>query len=243
MIDMKPIIGITAQQQENLYDYKLQPVYPEVVIQEGGLPLMIPIVPSDQLDDILDLVDGVIMTGGWDIDPNLYGEETMPETGQINFEMDEFDSSVIKNVLSRDMPFFGTCRGAQMLNVMTGGTLYQCIEKQLDEPLKHKQEHGREHPVHHVEITGGEILPPLFPGGRTRVNSSHNQGIKTVGEGVEIAAQSPDGLVEAIEMSDKRFVLATQWHPENFALNGHEPSKSIIEGFIKAAAEYKKSKS
>ncbi|WP_051059385.1 gamma-glutamyl-gamma-aminobutyrate hydrolase family protein [Bhargavaea cecembensis] len=240
---MKPIIGITAQQQENLYDYKLQPVYPEVVIQEGGLPLMIPIVPSDQLDDILDLVDGVIMTGGWDIDPNLYGEETMPETGQINFEMDEFDSSVIKNVLARDMPFFGTCRGAQMLNVMTGGTLYQCIEKQLDEPLKHKQEHGREHPVHHVEITGGEILPPLFPGGRTRVNSSHSQGIKTVGEGVEIAAQSPDGLVEAIEMTDKRFVLATQWHPENFALKGHEPSKSIIEGFINAAAEYKKSKS
>jgi len=113
----------------------------------------------------------------------------------------------------------------------------------LEEPKKNWGEKDGKKFEHEDKIRGGKIHPPLYPGGRTRVNSSHRQGIKTVGEGVEIAAQSPDGLVEAIEMPDKRFVLGTQWHPENFALKGHEPSKSIIKGFIEAAAEYKKSKS
>ncbi|SIT66159.1 gamma-glutamyl-gamma-aminobutyrate hydrolase family protein [Edaphobacillus lindanitolerans] len=236
---MKPIIGVTAQMQENLYDYQLQPVYISAILQEGGIPIVLPIVPPEEVEEVLDLVDGIVMTGGWDIDPNYYGEEPLPETGMLNFEMDEFDSTVVKQVIARDMPFFGTCRGMQMLNVVTGGTLYQSVLDQMDHPIKHKQDHGRKFPVHHVELVGGKILQPLFENGRTRVNSSHNQGVKTVGDGVTVAAKAPDGLVEAIELEDKRFILGTQWHPENFAVNGHEPSREIIAEFIRAAVEYR----
>ncbi|MET3575191.1 gamma-glutamyl-gamma-aminobutyrate hydrolase family protein [Bhargavaea ullalensis] len=236
---MKPIIGVTAQTQDNLYDYKLQPVYISAILQEGGIPVVLPIVPPEEVGEVLDLVDGIVMTGGWDIDPDYYGEEPHPGTGRLNFEMDEFDSTVVKQVIARDMPFFGTCRGMQMLNVVTGGTLYQSVLDQLDNPVKHKQEHGRKFPVHHVEITGGKLLKPLFENGRTRVNSSHNQGAKTVGEGVTIAAKAPDGLIEAIELEDKRFILGTQWHPENFAVNGHGPSREIFSSFIHAALDYR----
>ena len=159
--------------------------------------------------------DGLLLTGGIDVDPALYGEPKQPETDTPDPELDAAEISVIAEALYRDLPILGICRGLQILNVHHGGTLIQ----HLVPPERHRttKNGDRSLPVHSVEIREGTLLASIA-GTRNiwHVNSRHHQAVKTLGRGLRVSAVDPeDEVIEAIENPEKRFVLAVQWHPED----------------------------
>jgi putative glutamine amidotransferase len=164
----------------------------------------------------LDGFEGLVLTGGPDVDPALYGESRHAETDRPDKERDAVEASLIKDALARDLPVLAICRGLQILNVCEGGTLIQ----HLNPPHRHQRTDGRrDQPVHEVSIEKGTLLAAIAGKDRMQVNSRHHQAVKTVGAGLSVSAvDSDDGTVEALEHPEKRFVLAVQWHPEDQAL-------------------------
>jgi putative glutamine amidotransferase len=172
-----------------------------------------------------------VLTGGPDVDPELYGAGRQPETDQPDRQRDALEGLLLKEALARDLPVLAICRGLQMLNVCQGGTLIQNL-KALQ---RHQRTDGRrDQPVHEVSIEKGTLLAGIAGKDRMQVNSRHHQAVKTVGAGLSVSAvDSEDGTVEALEHSGKRFVLAVQWHPEDQALHDAEQLK-IFQAFGQA---------
>lgn len=174
------------------------------VLQEANRPLS------------LNGFEGLVLTGGPDVDPMLYGEVRQAETDQPDFERDEVEASLLKDALARDVPVLAICRGLQILNVSQGGTLIQ----HLHPPRRHQRIDGRrDQPVHEVSIEPGTLLAQIAGTNTWQVNSRHHQAVKNVAGGLRVSAvDSQDGTVEALEHPEKRFVLGVQWHPEDQAL-------------------------
>ena len=159
---------------------------------------------------------GLLLTGGPDVDPALYGEARHPETEEPDRERDDIETELLCEALERDLPLLAICRGLQLLNVFHGGDLVQ----HLDTVQRHrKPEDDRAAPVHDIFIEPGSLLHSIAGGRQWRVNSRHHQAVKRLGRALRVSAVDPeDGTIEALERPDKRFVLAVQWHPENQAL-------------------------
>lgn len=174
------------------------------VLQEASRPLS------------LDGFDGLVLTGGPDVDPALYGESRYAETDHPDEERDAVEESLLKEALTRDLPVLAICRGLQILNVCEGGTLIQ----HLHPPQRHQRtDSKRNQPVHEVSIEPGTLLSEIAGTNIWQVNSRHHQAVKTVADNLRVSAVDPeDGTVEALEHPEKRFVLAVQWHPEDQAL-------------------------
>jgi putative glutamine amidotransferase len=153
----------------------------------------------------LDGVSGLLLAGGNDVDPALYGEACKPETEEPDPVRDGLESALLREALARDLPVFGICRGIQIFNVVLGGALRQHIEN-------HKRPKQRE--VHSISIAPGSRLESILGTGTYMVNSRHHQCVGRVAEGLVVAARAPDGVIEALELPGKRFALAVQWHPE-----------------------------
>ena len=160
--------------------------------------------------------EGLVLTGGPDVDPSLYGESREAQTDQPDSERDAVEAALIKEALARDLPVLAICRGLQILNVCQGGTLIQ----HLHPPQRHQRtDTRRDQPVHEVSIEPGTLLGQIAGRNTWQVNSRHHQAVRTVGGGLRISAfDSEDGTIEALEHTEKRFVLAVQWHPEDQAL-------------------------
>jgi len=156
---------------------------------------------------------GLILTGGTDVDPALYGEDRHPKTEKSDLERDEVELRLFQQALAHDLPVFAICRGLQLMNVALGGTLTQ----HLDPPDRHRVKRPpKSAPAHEVRIEPGTLLSSIARTGAWHVTSRHHQAVKTLGAGLRISAIDPvDGTVEAIERPDKAFVLGVQWHPEN----------------------------
>ena len=176
-----------------------------------------PVLQGANSSSSLDGFAGLVLTGGPDVDPELYGERRQSETDESDGQRDALEGLLLKEALARDLPVLAICRGLQMLNVCQGGTLIQHL-KALQ---RHQRTDGRrDQPVHEVSIEKGTLLAGIAGKDRMHVNSRHHQAVKTVGAGLSVSAvDSEDGTVEALEHSGKRFVLAVQWHPEDQALN------------------------
>jgi putative glutamine amidotransferase len=170
----------------------------------------------------LDGLDGLMLAGGNDVDPALYGAEPAPETEEPDAVRDALERSLIEQALARDLPILGICRGIQMFNAALGGSLIQHIEG-------HRAPRQRE--VHPVSIEPGSILESILNRGQFMVNSRHHQCVGKVAPGLAVTAKSPDGIVEALEFPGKRFVLAVQWHPE---ARTDGPDAKIFEAFRRA---------
>ncbi len=170
----------------------------------------------------LDGLDGLLLAGGTDVDPAIYGAERVPETDEPDTARDALERSLIEQALARDLPILGICRGIQMFNVALGGSLIQHIEG-------HKAPKQRE--VHQVGIEPGSILDSILNRREFMVNSRHHQCVGKVAPGLAVTAKSPDGIVEALELPGKRFVLAVQWHPE---ARTDGPDAAIFEAFRQA---------
>jgi putative glutamine amidotransferase len=191
--------------------------YPKSIAAAGGLP--VELARDAEVDGILERLDGLVLSGGADLDPSLYGKESHPHLGSLERERDEWELALLTAARKREMPVLAICRGLQLVNVAFGGTLHQHVE--IDEGSGHPQwdVDGRTatHEVHVLPDTmAATILPSQWP-----VNSLHHQTVDTVGEGLTVSAIAPDGVVEGLETPDGN-LLAVQWHPE--LLNAPDPT-------------------
>ena len=220
---MKPVIGITpspikqSSAAGELERYAIASCYVNAVIAAGGVPIILP-PQDDNVDALLEVVDGVLFSGGADLDPTIYGDtEVHPKTYDVHPLRDRFELELITKTIERDIPTFCICRGIQVLNVACGGTLYQDVPDQYDAALPHRQQetgHQNHQASHAVSAESGSLLAFSYELNSIPVNSYHHQAVKNVAPGLTVSARSEDGLVEAVEMPGKSFVLGVQWHPE-----------------------------
>jgi len=220
---MKPLIGITSYAEQIQWgvwneEAALIPLsYVRAVEHAGGRPLVVP--PSeDALEETLGVLDGLILSGGGDVDPGLYGADAHAETDVPRRERDQAELRLLQEALQRDMPVLAVCRGSQLLNVARGGDLVQHLPDELGHE-RHKHEPGQ-FSEHSVRLDPGSRVGTLL-GEHAPVKSHHHQGYGRLGDGLHEAAWANDGTVEALEDPDKRFAVGVLWHPEegeDFAL-------------------------
>lgn len=235
----KPVIGITARVEKDM-TYTLDPVYGKAILQSGGLPLIVPIVDEEDIPLLCERLDGLIVTGGGDINPLLYGEEPHPSLGAVYPGSDEYEKRLIEEFLTLDKPFIGMCRGLQMLNVTLGGTNYQDLETEYEGKLyQHLQLAMRTHRTHSVQLEEDSLLYEIMGEKKFNVNSFHHQGVNKVSDRLKVAARAADGMVEALESDEYQFVIGIQWHPEEFALQNDQASINIFDRFVKECLEDK----
>lgn len=184
--------------------------------RNGGVPLILPFVDDDALlDDALPLCAGLLFPGGGDVDPSFYGEEPHTELSNVRKELDRCWIRAAKFGLEHGLPMLGICRGAQLLNVACGGSLYQDIVFDCGPgSIEHSQDAPRDEPTHTVSIKGDSLLASLLGSSSVKTNSMHHQAVKKIGSGLMITAQAEDGTIEAYESSDG-VILGVQWHPED----------------------------
>ncbi len=241
---MKPIIGITCSYDWNKGYFRLNRAYVTAIERAGGVPIILPSISPDNVREIVGIVDGVLLSGGVDIDPHLYGEKPIHKMGKIDPDRDLFEIELTKEVLRRELPLLAICRGIQVLNVAAGGTLYQDIESQVKGSIKHKWhtpsglDAPPSYPTHIVKIKAGSMLHKIFGKQELRVNSFHHQAVKDVGKKFIATAWAEDEVIEAIEYTGSSFILGVQWHPE-WMMNSE--MMKIFEEFVKRAAELARS--
>ncbi len=232
---MRPVIGITTYAQEASWGVWRLPAalipldYVDAVERAGGRPVLIP--PSEEgVEETLAALDGIVFSGGADVDPSLYGADPHPETDSPQARRDAGEMALLKAALERDMPTLAICRGFQLLNVARGGDLVQHLPEQVG-PGVHKDVPG-EFAVHPVEVAPESRLGAIV-GGRSDVTSHHHQGLGRVGDGLVETAWAADGTLEAVEDPQQRFTLGVQWHPEA----GED--QALFDSLVAEAGEYR----
>ena len=217
--------------------------YVEGVVQAGGLPVVLPPVGgAREAEVLLDGLDGLLLSGGSDLDPGYYGEEAVAELGVTVPERDAFEMSLVEHALRRGMPIFGICRGMQVLNVALGGTLFQDLPTQVDHLvlLGHRQETPKWQPTHEVEVDVGSQVAEILGTGELKVNSYHHQAIKTLASDLVAVAHAPDGVIEAVESGDlsERWTIGVQWHAEAMRDGGGPEHRNLFEAHVSAAKSH-----
>ena len=235
---MRKIIAVLGYGVKNPFSPFTYPVdtvnagYASSVIKAGALPFLVPSTLDDEIiRSTIERVDAILIPGGGDICPSLYGEEEKEYTVSPNKKSDIFQMKAIEEALRQNKPIMGICRGLQALNVFFGGSLYQDIEKEKEGSLKHSRLDIPEGYAHSVSIVKECFLYEAVKEREMEVNSLHHQGIKRLGGGLVATAESPDGLIEAIENREHR-IMAVQWHPEALVMKGDEKSLDIFKFFI-----------
>lgn len=237
---MKPRIGLIPLYDDQRESYWMLPGYMKMLEGSGALPLMLPLTEdTEELSECLSLCDGLLLTGGHDVDPELYKSPRHPQCGQTCSSRDQMEQWLIQHALLCDKPIFGICRGIQLINAVLGGTLYQDLQTDHPSAINHCMTPPYDRPVHPVEILRDTPLSQIIPQPELGVNSYHHQAIHTLAPALRPMAQSPDGLIEAVYMPTQTFVMAVQWHPE-FFYPGDTASDAIIGAFVRACAAYQK---
>lgn len=239
----RPLIGITSSLRvDNVTGWNYITSYAAnatAIARAGGLPVVIPaVVDRDTLRALYERVDAVLLPGGGDIDPVRYAAEKHPATDKIDELRDETELIIARWCVQDNRPLFGICRGHQVLNVAMGGTLVQDIPSQVETHIKHDVPNDRPRGTraHEVEIDETSRLAQIIGKTKTSVNSLHHQSAASRGPSVKFTAFAPDGVVEALEVADKRFALSVQWHPEDMA--DDEAAQRLFEAFVDAAREW-----
>jgi putative glutamine amidotransferase len=230
MNNRAPVIGITRCSK--------LPDYVASVEQAGGLPRVLDVSESPRR--LVSELDGLLLTGGGDVDPVLYGEDRHPTVSDAEPGRDEFEIDLARRATEADLPVLAICRGCQVLNVAAGGTLVQDIPSAVDSELSHRVDQPPDAVAHDVAIVPGSHLrealgAAVSDASTVRVNSRHHQSVGRVGSGLVASAAAPDGVIEAIESPGTRFCLGVQWHPENFWRTGE--FRPLFEAFVRAAGE------
>jgi putative glutamine amidotransferase len=213
--------------------------YPDAVAAAGGVPVVLPpMVPGGTA--LLDRLDALLVSGGPDVDPGLYGADPHPQLGPVEPEADRAEHDVVLAAEQRGLPILAICRGMQLVNVTRGGTLWQDLPSERPSPLEHRQAIPGTRTSHEVtvdpesllaELTGltDEEPPPLA------VNSFHHQAIRELGEGLRVVARAPDGVIEAVEATDRAFLVGVQWHAESLVADPRQ--LGLFRGLVAAARD------
>jgi putative glutamine amidotransferase len=227
---MPVYVGITTSYRHEEGLHCLRGYYVDSVKRAGGIPVVIPSVGQELAPACGQNVDAVVLSGGGDMDPYHFREEPRRGLGEVSPDRDLFELALARWALSNDVPMLGVCRGMQVLNVAAGGSLHQDIRsRQL-----HYQTAPRQYPSHDILITDDTILQSLLGQAKEdRVNSFHHQAVNQPGKGVVVSAVARDGVVEALEFSDKKFAIGVQWHPET--LRGHV-GEGLFRALVKVSA-------
>jgi len=212
----KPVIAITCDYDCSVSKIQLYDGYYRAVSRAGGLPFLIAYTGIEDIERILDMVDGILFTGGGDVDPVHFGEAPSSKLGSINPIRDEMEIELCRKALDKNMPVLGICRGIQLINIAMGGTVYQDLESQWDKGklIKHWQEAPDWYGIHEVVFKEGSKIHGIMGMMNLRTNSFHHQAVCKPASGFLITGWSPDGVVEAIESVEHRFAVGVQWHPE-----------------------------
>ena len=234
---IKPVIGIGSDiespegRREQSFAYL---TYAEAVRRAGAIPLLIPPQPENAAE-LVETLDGVLLAGGDDCDPAIYGEERHPTVEPMDPRRQANDLALAHAARAKGVPTFGICLGLQVMNVAAGGTLIQDIDSQHDTEIAHAslpEDRAR----HEVMIEQGTRLAGYLTDAELSVNSSHHQAINQVGEGLRVTAHAPDGIIEGLEDPRHPFYLGVQWHPED--MTGEGSATSLFAAFIEAARKH-----
>lgn len=230
----RPMVGIIPLVDKERESYWMLPGYMEGLASEGAIPVMLPLT-SDQavLEQIVEKFDGFLFTGGQDVSPAIYGEETLPVCGDCCKERDEMERKLLALAWEQDKPVLGICRGIQFINAVLGGTLYQDLPSQKPSEVEHHQSPPYDEPIHDVRIVENSPLHRLLCQMKLSVNSYHHQGVKELSPKLDAMAYSTDGLVEAVYAPEKKYIWAVQWHPE-FSFLKDSNSRIIFQSFVES---------
>ena len=236
----KPLIGITAftsREEGKLPACAVTQEYVDAVLLAGGIPFIIPVNDSElSMDSLFEKIDGLLLTGGPDLNPVLYGDKMHPAVKGIDQNRDDLDIRMAEYAINYKVPFLGICRGFQVVNVALNGTLYSHIADQLPGALAHRLYPGYPEDLlsHSVRVEEGSLLAEILGSQEIEVNSLHHQGVKDLSAQLKAVAWAPDGLIEAFEKPDHPFGLCVQWHPEILVKIPH--FLQIFKSFVKAAS-------
>jgi putative glutamine amidotransferase len=237
-----PLIGLTTSRSTNSQGFPIitcMESYIQSIVRAGGIPVLIPLgIDEELLSKTLDTVDGVLFTGGGDIHPARFGGADHPKINQVDEDRDRVEMALYRDIIKNRKPFLGVCRGLQVINTASGGSLYTHIADQYSGAMEHYYypEWPYTHLSHFVHVKKKSRLEKITGQTILQVNSLHHQGIDRMAEGFSATALAPDGIIEAIEMNDYPYGLAVQWHPE--WLLDHPPMLALFESFIEASKQH-----
>ncbi|RGE21059.1 gamma-glutamyl-gamma-aminobutyrate hydrolase family protein [Leucobacter sp. wl10] len=238
-----PVIGITSyleQARTGVWDVRasfLPEVYLDGVTDAGGIAVVLPPQPVDAqiARRIVSTLDGLILSGGADVDPARYGQDAHERTGAPRTDRDAFESALLDAVIETGLPFLGICRGAQMLNVELGGTLIQHLPDVVGDE-RYQLGDGVFNPID-VEVAEGTRIAEVLGDRGARAHLYHHQAIGELGDGLEVTSRTSDGVIEAIELPSAPFCIAVQWHPEE-----NRDDRRLFEGLVRAARERRRAR-
>ena len=244
----KPLIGVTTSHLLSKYGHTLLVVgeaYTQAVQRAGGIPVLLPLdLGEAEIQHLLDRLDGILLTGGGDIDPARYGGQPHPTVYDIDEMRDQMEIHLAQQVVAQGKPFLGICRGFQVLNAALGGSLYEDILAQHSGAIKHDYfpDYPRTLLSHGMRVEVGSRLASILGATELETNSLHHQGVRQVGNGLAITAHAPDGIVEAVEYPGHPFGLAVQWHPEwmqeaLLPATGQFPMRQLFQALVDAARQ------
>ncbi|HEX2121451.1 MAG TPA: gamma-glutamyl-gamma-aminobutyrate hydrolase family protein [Thermoanaerobaculia bacterium] len=237
----KPIIGIGTDVQsptgerERAFIYL---TYVEALRRAGAIPVLVPPQPENATD-LVEELDGVLLAGGEDCDPALFGEQRHPTVEPMDPRRQTNDVSLARAARERGIPTLGICLGVQVMNVAAGGSLVQDIDSQMETEIRHASD-PEDRARHDVLVEQGTKLAKILGERELNVNSSHHQAIKRVGEGLRVTALAPDGVIEGLEDPKHPFYVGVQWHPED--MSGEPSAAGIFGAFVDAARRYAEQK-
>lgn len=250
----RPIIGVPTQTLQSLGgvsadippSWVMSQRYVLVLAAAGAVPSLVPLLDESTLRAAYEELDGIFLPGGADIDPATYGRDPHPLCDRTDRERDRVELLLAGWAIAEGKPVLGVCRGLQLINVAAGGTLYQDLAEQYAGAIRHDYfpyagGHARDHLAHAVRISEASRLERVLGARELRVNSMHHQGIRELGRGLVATAHAPDGLIEGIEGTNGRFVVAVQWHPEALT-DADSRSRQLFAAFIDAAASHRESR-
>lgn len=231
-----PLIGLTASHSAKAEGLALRSNYADSIRAAGGIPVILPLELSDEeAEQLADTLDGVLFTGGPDIHPFLFGEETLKGCGDASALRDNLEPAFFKRMYYRKKPILGICRGAQLINITLGGTIYQDIPSLFHEglPIAHIQPFHYKSPSHKVTVLSGTKLAQLSGSNSIEVNSMHHQAVKDLAPALVVSGYASGNLIEALEMPDYPYLVGVQWHPE-YLYESYAHAKNLFDSFVGA---------
>jgi putative glutamine amidotransferase len=231
------IVAVTAT-SEHIRDaerVRVNRAYTDAIVAAGLIPLVVPPVPPEMAGSILDAVAGLVLTGGEDVDPAYFGAARHPATGAANDDRDRCELALAREAATRRLPTLAICRGVQVLNVALGGTLIQDLPSERGGSVNHDAEASRASRVHGVDVAAGSRLGGILNASSITTNSFHHQAVDKLGTGLCTVATSPDGIVEAVECTDRAWwAVGVQWHPEELTATPEEWDRRLFKAFADA---------